>query len=92
MTRKWVVKSLSLLPPDTVLPPPTRLTMSKYSSDAILLQWVPVAAGRSSAMLLGYRVYVNGVAEGMVSWGRGRREGWRGEDEKEGGGRDGWKG
>ena len=48
------------------LPAPGKLIMSKHSTDSILLQWT-AAVGISGATLLGYRVYVNGLEEGMVS-------------------------
>ena len=47
------------------LPAPSQLTMCKHSPDTILLQW-RVSEGLSAASLLGYRVVVNGVEEGMV--------------------------
>ena len=45
-------------------PAPEKLSMSKHSPDTILLQWKAPVAG--SSPLLGYRVYVNGIEEGMV--------------------------
>lgn len=46
------------------LPAPGKLSMSRHSSDTIQLQWTASNAG--SFTLLGYRVYVNGIEEGMV--------------------------
>lgn len=47
------------------MPAPGKLTMSKHSTDSILLHWT-AAVGISGATLMGYRVYVNGLEEGMV--------------------------
>ena len=47
------------------LPAPEKLSVSKHSSDTILLQWTMDSEGGSSK-LLGYRVYVNGMEEGTV--------------------------
>lgn len=46
------------------LPAPGKLSMSRHSSDTIQLQWTASDAG--SFTLLGYRVYINGIEEGMV--------------------------
>ena len=46
------------------LPAPGKLSMSRHSSDTIQLQWTASDAGSST--LLGYKVYVNGIEEGMV--------------------------
>ena len=66
----------SLLPPPSSLRPsflptkdlpvPTELQMSHFSESCVLVQWSPTPATYTTAVLQGYRVYVNGNAEGMV--------------------------
>jgi len=48
------------------LPVPTELQMSHFSESCVLVQWSPIPSTYTTAVLQGYRVYVNGNAEGMV--------------------------
>ena len=49
---------------------PGKVVMTKHSSDTILLQWTPPDVADRLSLILGYRVYVNGIEEGMVGYGR----------------------
>jgi len=51
------------------LPSPSQLQMTHYSNTCLLLEWSSEAAMPTievTPAILGYRVYVNGIAEGQV--------------------------
>lgn len=53
------------------LPIPTQLHMTHYSNTCLLLEWtseVATPTSEATPTILGYRVYVNGIAEGQVQF------------------------
>lgn len=51
------------------LPAPSQLHMTHYSNTCLLLEWLHEAAtpiSKATPTTLGFRVYVNGIAEGQV--------------------------
>ena len=53
--------------PPAEMPPATDLTMSHFSPSCVLLRWTPASSpAHLTTVLQGYRIYVNGVPEGMV--------------------------